>query len=544
MFFRKVFGILLVMAMVLGLAVPALAAPGKGKGKGQAFFHQLADDLDGIDWAEAGIARVMAAGLMKGAYGKFNPQKPITQAEAVITVVRLLELETAAQSTTATELFYGEKVPSWASGYVAVAASHSLLPPMTHEKFQPNKPASRAWIAALLVKAAGGEAEAAAQANAALGFSDADAVPASLRGYVAAAVARGFVQGYPNGTFKPNKPVSRAEMAVLLHRVLGQQVVPGGQAAGRIKGTLVSIDTANSRITVQTAANAAPLTLNLAQGAALYLENQAATLANLRTGMKVDLRVNDQAAVIFLNADLEDHRGTVVTYAHPNLTLKDAQNQNHSFTLDSAAQITKNGAPAALAVNDEVTVAAAGALALRVTIHPAGTQPPAGTSYTGVIAALAPANGNNLALMILSLKGPQDQDLGTTAFQVANGAPITYGTQALTFSQLAVGDRIAVAAANGVVTSVVVQQKVGQTPNTNSLTGIVIHTPGQGDLAANQIRVVVVSGEPPYETQVITVAANAQVLMNGQQTALSALAGARISITLASGVATHIVVVG
>ncbi|WP_148092069.1 S-layer homology domain-containing protein, partial [Paenibacillus sp. 598K] len=44
---------------------------------------------------------------------------------------------------------------------------------------------------------------------------------------VMAAASLGIIQGYPDGTFRPGRQVSRAELATILHRViLGRDVSP------------------------------------------------------------------------------------------------------------------------------------------------------------------------------------------------------------------------------------------------------------------------------------------------------------------------------
>ncbi|MDI4648468.1 S-layer homology domain-containing protein [Cohnella hashimotonis] len=60
-----------------------------------------------------------------------------------------------------------------------------------------------------------------------------NAVPSDIAGHwaekeIADAVAKGIVSGYPDGTFRPNLPVTRAEFALLLDRVLA---LPGGNTS-------------------------------------------------------------------------------------------------------------------------------------------------------------------------------------------------------------------------------------------------------------------------------------------------------------------------
>src|SRR5690606_36226740 len=52
-----------------------------------------------------------------------------------------------------------------------------------------------------------------------LGYTD--AVPDWAAGHVAAAVARGLVTGYDDGTFRPNENITREQLAVMTARALG-----------------------------------------------------------------------------------------------------------------------------------------------------------------------------------------------------------------------------------------------------------------------------------------------------------------------------------
>ncbi len=59
-------------------------------------------------------------------------------------------------------------------------------------------------------------------------FSDGRDFSSWGKGYVKAAVRQGLINGYPDGTFKPKNPISRAEMSCLLCNALGTLVSTGG----------------------------------------------------------------------------------------------------------------------------------------------------------------------------------------------------------------------------------------------------------------------------------------------------------------------------
>ena len=46
----------------------------------------------------------------------------------------------------------------------------------------------------------------------------------SSSGYVQSAYEQGYVKGYPDGTFRPTQPVTRAEMAILVAKMYDLQL--------------------------------------------------------------------------------------------------------------------------------------------------------------------------------------------------------------------------------------------------------------------------------------------------------------------------------
>jgi len=46
--------------------------------------------------------------------------------------------------------------------------------------------------------------------------------------YIAAAFSNGFITGYPDGTFRPNEPITRAEAAALINNALSRHVDDAG----------------------------------------------------------------------------------------------------------------------------------------------------------------------------------------------------------------------------------------------------------------------------------------------------------------------------
>lgn len=101
------------------------------------------------------------------------------------------------------------------------------------EDFKAEKNVTRAEFASMIVRVKGLEDSAKALATVPTGFKD---VPTNLwaNGYIAVAKQQGFINGYPNGTFQPNRQISYQDMATMLTIALGKAEVGTVYPAGYI----------------------------------------------------------------------------------------------------------------------------------------------------------------------------------------------------------------------------------------------------------------------------------------------------------------------
>jgi len=350
-FWKKSVLLLLTVIMLIGGTSSAFAdSKGHGKNgknnnqtkievKGNKIEIKLTfKDVESVKWAQKYIAQ-LAAGRVFDGYndGTFRPNQSVNRIEAIIAAVRMMGLREDAESQTksSTELNFKDadhikkKFPN-AVGYVAVALENDLFFELdTH--VQPEKSADRLWATMLLVKAMKLEAEAKAKMNIKLPFKDAKNIPAGSIGYVAVALEKGLISGYTDATFRPNKPVTRAELAALLGRMDDQQPEANdpGAAAG-IQGT------------VHTAIDANVLTLNhdnkltsyaIDPNAFIFRNGAKVTAADIKVGDKVVAKAYNNV-VIFLEVTT-----SVVDPAQPivNFT-EEGKYQYH--TMNASGKIT------------------------------------------------------------------------------------------------------------------------------------------------------------------------------------------------------------
>ncbi|MBX6350792.1 MAG: S-layer homology domain-containing protein [Clostridia bacterium] len=110
----------------------------------------------------------------------------------------------------------------WAQATIEAYLQRGVIDPSADGKFHPDDPVTRLDFTVWLAR--GLELE--GQAAGAPPFKDFDRIPEDLQPAVAAAVAAGLVKGYPDGTFRPQATITRAELATLIGRSLESMGVP------------------------------------------------------------------------------------------------------------------------------------------------------------------------------------------------------------------------------------------------------------------------------------------------------------------------------
>jgi hypothetical protein len=316
--FKKTIVSGLTLAMVLGGGAAAFA-DGKGKdnnnnkdrGKSEAKWESKGkdlhvnfklsfDDIRGgdVEWAARYIASLASKQVFEGYEdGTFQPRKTISRIEAITAAVRLMGLREQAESEAAkaTDLNFSDedklrsKYP-WAVGYVAVAVQNDLFSE-TDAAVQPEKEADRLWATTLLVKAMKLEAEAKAKMNTKLTFKDAGKIPAGSVGYVAVALERKLIDGYEDNTFRPNQPVTRAELAALLDRT-GTQLPDNASLRGTVTASVYN----NNLLTIRTQKQDS-LNVELDPNAFIFRSGAKVDASALQPGDEVLIRTYNSKAI-------------------------------------------------------------------------------------------------------------------------------------------------------------------------------------------------------------------------------------------------------
>jgi len=146
-------------------------------------------------------------------------------AKLVDTELDLTELPQEVQLVDVLVIPFTDVAAHWALLSIIRAADQGWVNGYPDQAFRPNQPVTRVEFTAMLVRAM--KLDIPSQPR--LGFADESTIPNWARGYVAAAVQAGLIQGFPDGTFQPNRLITRAEMAAIIVR--SQRIVPDANAA-------------------------------------------------------------------------------------------------------------------------------------------------------------------------------------------------------------------------------------------------------------------------------------------------------------------------
>ena len=161
-------------------------------------------------FAKDAIVRVTAEGILKGVdASRFQPNGALTRAQAAAIAVRTLDLEGAAGNAP-----FSDVRDHWAAREISLAAQAGILKGYGDGTFRPDKPVTRAEMSVLLSRML--EASYARGANS---FWDVDNSHWAVQEITALAQAD-ILRGYGDGSFRPEKLVSRGETAALIDRVL------------------------------------------------------------------------------------------------------------------------------------------------------------------------------------------------------------------------------------------------------------------------------------------------------------------------------------
>jgi hypothetical protein len=167
-----------------------------------------------------------AAGFNTAMFGRFifgfedgtvRPNASVTRAEAAMIIFRLVE--DPAKYDAVGAFFSDVAGGSWYAQAVNYLASIGVLEGYPDGTFRPNATITRAELAAVVTRFSGD--------NFTAGNIFTDVANHWAISYIDTAFNNGWIVGYPDGSFRPDAAMTRAEMVAMTSRVIDRAVTPG-----------------------------------------------------------------------------------------------------------------------------------------------------------------------------------------------------------------------------------------------------------------------------------------------------------------------------
>ncbi len=171
---------------------------------------QIFPDVPATHFAFNAVEFLASAGIVSGrTTGNFDPNASITRGE----FAKIICLAAGLTPITGGTPSFSDTSGNWAAGYIEAAKTAGLIGGYPDGTFRPNALVTRAEICKMVVAAAGFATD-----TSGAGFSDIDGNWAEND--ILTAANNGIVNGYADGTFRPNNHATRAEASVMVYNWL------------------------------------------------------------------------------------------------------------------------------------------------------------------------------------------------------------------------------------------------------------------------------------------------------------------------------------
>lgn len=214
--------------------------------------------------------------------GTFRPDNAVTRAEFTkMLVAALADPLPPAVVNNLPPVFADVSSGHWARSFVEAAWERGWIQGRGFKRFTPDQPISRAEVAVLTARAANLPATPGTPRQQ---FTDTSSIPDWAVAAVTATSGSGLLVGYPDGSFRPDQAMTRAEASALLVRLLQRRAMLY-DAIGVIAATpeiTEQNDTSTAVLLQVRLDNGQPLHLTVPTSAAVFRNEAAASAVRLQ----------------------------------------------------------------------------------------------------------------------------------------------------------------------------------------------------------------------------------------------------------------------
>ncbi|MGD0153238.1 MAG: S-layer homology domain-containing protein [Thermacetogeniaceae bacterium] len=303
-------------------------------------------------WSYQAVVRDATLDLIKGyPSGQFMPDRPVSLLESVVLLSKTCGSAPGSRQnagTAASPAHSAIQVP-WGQPYIDSAVANDIIPEDLSSTFDPDAPATRGQVAVMLCRLLQLPVSGLSATNSAL--TDLSAAPPAYVPYIAAIYEAGLIKGYSDGSFGPQKSITRGEMAAIIARLidLSWAELPANR---RAEGWIRSSSSGKKAQVLELVSLQGAKTINLSPTITYFAGGKECSLQDI-IGDRVELLLdsaNQVACVSMLEerpqaSQNETVRGTIKAVAlgvESYLVISDLQCQERNFPIAWDAVIESN----------------------------------------------------------------------------------------------------------------------------------------------------------------------------------------------------------
>jgi hypothetical protein len=171
-------------------------------------------------WGATYVDFLYNAGITTGYEdGTFRPNQQISRQQFAVMLYRYLGLNEADYADVELPFADHAKIGSYAIPAIKALYTEGIINGSTGSDgkiyFNPNNSLTRAQAATMI-----GRTQEKGYASVDLSFADGAKIPSYAADYIRTMAAQGVISGYTDGTFKPNNPITRGQMAKILYNLM------------------------------------------------------------------------------------------------------------------------------------------------------------------------------------------------------------------------------------------------------------------------------------------------------------------------------------
>lgn len=417
-------------------------------------------DVDAnYSWAEEAIDALSKDRIITGYEdGTFKPGKSITRQEAITLLSKALGAsdETNASIVNLAYGIYEAEIAGCEDSYAAKPGAYMIyrkvLTPDEVKDYliadNRNVELRRYEAATLIAKALGADIWLKDNTGYTVEFEDKDEIPAVALGYVYYATELGIMNGMTETKFGPNDTVTRAQIAVMMKRILDTMNFE------YVRGMISEVDTLRNNLSIKTD-DGEIVKFGTGNSGAMYLDGNKVGLVDLSVGMECIFTFSNDAlyqidAITYEGEEVVTgaYRGKETTNAGTTIKLDDvstAETDLTKYKLASNAVISYDGEAATLSdikTGDYVVLRISGGLGVSLEAEPKERA----LSNLTVQDILTSSEGVQIVFL--------DRLGETITCALANEATFTRNSKQASFVDLAIGDSASVTLTYGKITNI------------------------------------------------------------------------------------------